>query len=51
MSHAPFIWGSYCIGAIVLLWCAVAPLLQKKSIIRDIKRLAQVEERNHDTHS
>ena len=51
MSHAPFIWGAYSIGAIVLLWCAFAPLLRKKSITRDIRRLVQVEERSRDTNT
>ena len=51
MSHAPFIWGAYSIGAVVLLWCAVAPLLRKKSITRDIRRLIQIEERSRDSNS
>lgn len=51
MSHTPFIIGAYSIGAVVLLWCALAPLLRKKSITRDIRRLVQVEERNRDTNT
>jgi heme exporter protein CcmD len=51
MSHAPFIWGAYLIGAVVLLWCALAPLLKKKSITRDIRHLAQIEERSRDTNA
>jgi heme exporter protein CcmD len=51
MSHAPFIWGAYSIGAVVLLWCAVAPLLRKKSITRDIRRLIQIEERSRDSNT
>ncbi len=51
MSHTPFIIGAYSIGAIVLLWCAFAPLLRKKSITRDIRRLVQVEERSRDTNT
>ena len=51
MSHAPFIWGAYSIGAVVLLWCAVAPLLRKKSITRDIRRLIQIEERSRDSNA
>lgn len=51
MSHAPFIWGAYSIGAVVLLWCAVAPLVRKKSITRDIRRLIQIEERSRDSNS
>ncbi len=51
MSHTPFIWGAYSIGAVVLLWCAVAPLIRKKSITRDIRRLIQIEERSRDSNS
>jgi heme exporter protein CcmD len=49
MSHLPFIWAAYTIGAVVLLWCALAPLVRKKSAIRDIHRLIQIEESNRDT--
>ncbi|HET6593558.1 MAG TPA: heme exporter protein CcmD [Xanthomonadales bacterium] len=48
MSHTPFIWAAYTVGAVVLLWCAVAPLLRKKSACRDIRRLIQLEERSGD---
>ena len=51
MSHAPFIWAAYSIGAVVLLWCAVAPLVKKKSITRDIRRLIQIEERSRDSNT
>jgi heme exporter protein CcmD len=46
MSHTPFIWAAYTIGAIVLGWCAFAPLGKKKAVMRDIRRLIQVEERS-----
>ena len=51
MSHAPFIWGAYSIGAVVLLWCAVAPLIRKKSITKGIRRLIQIEERSRDSNT
>ena len=44
MSHAPYIWAAYSIGAIVLLWCAVAPLLRRKFLARNIRRLIHIEE-------
>jgi heme exporter protein CcmD len=49
MSHGPFIWAAYLIGAVVLLWCALAPLLRKKSAVRNIRRLIQIEEGSRDT--
>ena len=51
MSHAPFIWAAYSIGAVVLLWCAMAPLVHKKSIVRDIRRLIHIEESSRDSNS
>jgi heme exporter protein CcmD len=51
MSHTPFIWGSYAIGTVVLLWCALAPLARKRNAIRDIRRLMQLEERAGDSDS
>lgn len=32
-----------------MLWCAVAPLLRKKAVSRDIRRLIQLEERSLDS--
>lgn len=51
MDHTPFIVGAYSIGAIVLLWNAVAPLFKKKTVARDIRRLIQIEERSVDSDS
>ena len=33
-----YIWASYCITFIVLLWNVVIPLLAKKKLIKNIKR-------------
>ena len=46
MDHTPFIAGAYGIGFVILLWTALAPLLRKKNVVRDIRRLIQIEERN-----
>ena len=46
MDHTPFIVGAYGIGFVILLWTALAPLLRKKNVVRDIRRLIQIEERN-----
>lgn len=50
MDHTPFIAGAYGIGVVVLLWAAIAPLVKKKSIVRDIRRLMQLEERSVDSN-
>ena len=49
MSHTPFIIAAYSIATVVLLWCALAPLARKKTAIKDIRRLIQIEERSGDT--
>jgi heme exporter protein CcmD len=51
MSHAPFIWAAYLIGAVVLLWCAVAPLVRKRSVSMDIRRLIQIEGSSSDSNT
>jgi len=51
MSHTPFIWAAYSIGAVVLVWCAVAPLVKRKSLAKDIRRMIQIEERSIDSDS
>ncbi len=45
MNHAPFIWAAYGIGALVLAWCAIAPMVRKKSAVRDIVQLVQAQGR------
>jgi heme exporter protein D len=49
MSHTPFIIAAYTVGTIILGWCALAPLAGKKSALRDIRRLIQLEERSNDS--
>lgn len=51
MNHMPFIWASYTIATIVLLWCAIAPLMRKQKALRDIRRLIQSEERSRDPNA
>ncbi len=50
MSHMPFIIAAYSIGAVVFLWCAVAPLVRKQTALRNIRRLIQIEERSSDSN-
>ena len=37
MSYTPFILASYLIGAVVLLWTAMAPVLHKRTLLRQLK--------------
>jgi len=36
MSHTPFIVGSYVISAVVLLWAAFAPVIQKRLLLKQL---------------
>lgn len=36
MDHTPFIVGSYAACAVVLTWCAVAPLLRMRRLKREL---------------
>ncbi len=48
MNHAPFIWASYTISILVLLWSAVAPLISKKAVIKNIRTFNLAKEQNRD---
>ena len=37
MSHTPFIVAAYLISTVVLLWAAVAPVLNKRKLLRQLK--------------
>ena len=44
MSHTPFILAVYLISAVVLFWAAMAPVLKKRSLLRQLKnRQARME--------
>lgn len=36
MDHTPFIIGSYAAAAVILGWCALAPMLRMRKIRREI---------------
>ena len=37
MSHTPFILGAYAISAVLLLWAAMAPVINKRKLLRQLK--------------
>lgn len=44
MSHTPFIVASYAITAVLLAWCAFAPVIQGRKLKQDIsRRIKQTE--------
>ena len=49
MNHAPFIWASYAISTVVLLWGAVAPLISKRAAIKNIRTFNRAREQSRDT--
>ena len=47
MPHAPFIIASYTIAAVLLAWCAIAPVLHARKLKKDIlRRVKQGESKN-----
>ena len=50
MSHTPFILSSYAVFAVVLLWCAVSPVLRRKKALRKIRTVIDIEERRSDAN-
>jgi heme exporter protein CcmD len=37
MSHTPFILASYLISTVVLLWAAVAPVMNRRGLLKQLK--------------
>lgn len=37
MSHTPFILASYLISTFILLWAAVAPVVSKRGLLKQLK--------------
>jgi heme exporter protein CcmD len=37
MSHTPFILASYLISTVILLWAAVAPVVNKRGLLKQLK--------------
>ncbi len=50
MDHAPFIWSSYIVSGLILLWTAVAPLLRQRSALRNIRLLQQSTSYSGEPH-
>lgn len=41
MSHTPFILAAYSISAVVMLWTALSPVLQRRSFMQELKARKQ----------
>jgi len=37
MSHTPFIVASYLIGAVLMLWTAMTPVISRRALLRQLK--------------
>jgi heme exporter protein CcmD len=37
MSHTPFIIGAYAISTLVMLWTALAPIVNKRGLLKQLK--------------
>jgi heme exporter protein CcmD len=45
-DHATFIWLSYGLGALILAWTALSPLLKKRKVLQQIKLMHRREMQN-----
>jgi len=44
MSYTPFILAAYLVGAVVLSWAAMAPVINKRNLLKQLKaRQARME--------
>jgi len=41
MSHTPFILAAYAASAVVLLWAALSPVIQRRSLLRELRARKQ----------
>jgi heme exporter protein CcmD len=37
VSYTPFILAAYLVGAVILLWAALAPVISKRALLRQLK--------------
>ena len=51
MSHTPFIFASYAITAVFLVWCAFAPLVHAKKLKEAIIQRSQLKGEDHASGS
>ncbi len=49
MDHWPFIWSSYAVSAVILLWTALSPLLRQRSALHNIRLLQQTKSQSGET--
>lgn len=44
-GHGPYVWGSYGITAVVMIYLAVSPLRKHKQFLLEQKRLQRIKQR------
>lgn len=47
MNHLPFIVGSYAAGLVILVWCALAPVLRGRRLTRALQARENIPEEEH----
>jgi len=47
MNHLPFIVGSYAAGLVILVWCALAPVLRGRRLTRALQLREAATEDEH----
>jgi len=51
MDHAPFIIAAYSVAAVLLGWCALAPLLGGRKLRDQLRRTYQSKDTDHASNS
>ena len=37
LSHTPYILAAYLVGTVILLWAALAPVINKRTLLKQLK--------------
>lgn len=45
-GHGPYVWACYAITAVCLIYLAVAPVVQRRAILAEVRRQAKLAQRD-----
>jgi heme exporter protein D len=47
-GHGPFVWASYALVYIIIIYLTLSPLLAKKTFLKQQKKLLQLQKKSQD---
>jgi len=47
-GHGPFVWASYVLVYIIIIYLTLSPLLAKKAFLKQQKKLLQLQKKSQD---